>query len=36
VSDSISIGLVARFNLYVSLNEVWESFGANAQVSAYF
>jgi outer membrane protein len=36
VSDSISIGLIARFNLYVSLNSVWESFGANAQVSTYF
>jgi outer membrane protein len=36
VSDSISIGLIARFNLYISLNEVWESFGANAQVATYF
>jgi outer membrane protein len=36
VSESISIGLVARFNLYVSLNQVWESFGANLQVATYF
>jgi outer membrane protein len=36
VSDSISIGLMARFNLYVSLNEVWESFGADIHASTYF
>jgi outer membrane protein len=36
VSDSVSLGLRARFNLYISLNEVWESFGVNAQISTHF
>jgi len=36
LSDSISVSLKGRFNLYVSLNEVWTSFGANLGVSTYF
>jgi len=36
LSDSVSISAKARFNVYVSLNEVWTSFGANLGVSAYF
>jgi outer membrane protein len=36
ISDSVSIGLRARFNLYLSLNAVWPSYGLNADVATYF
>jgi outer membrane protein len=36
VTDSISIGLKVRFNIYVSLNEVWTTFGATLTAATYF
>jgi outer membrane protein len=36
VTDSLSIGLRMRFNLYLSLNEVWNSFGLSLNASTYF
>jgi outer membrane protein len=36
VTDSISIGVRVRFNIYLSLNEVWTSLGATLAAATYF
>jgi outer membrane protein len=36
ISDTVTVGLKARFNVYISLNSIQESFDASVRVATYF